>query len=554
MIDAVIIPSLEKVFPGTDIASLKSLSKISVLRGERLSFQLAYRESEPAWKLHRVWYTPRVTGPLADFVSIRLVDFIPSKMPVYPGRWRLDNYLTTEPGLFPDLLSDLSMGGMAPVCNFQTRCLWVSLDIPRDLPGGEYEISVGLYAGENAAVSKTLTVKVIPAVLPEQKMQVTQWFHCDCLADYYRVEIFSERHWEIIENFAATAVKNGINTLLTPVFTPPLDTAIGHERKTVQLVGVTLEDGRYSFDYSLLDRWIDMCDRIGIKYLEISHFFTQWGAAHAPKIIATVDGVRRRIFGWDTDATGEEYVSFLNSFIPDFLAHMRARGDDRRCIFHVSDEPNEKNLEQYGRSRAVVAPLLEGYICMDALSNIEFWKRGYVSTPCPANNHIEPFLEANVPGLWTYYCCSQGEGVSNRFFAMPGARTRAIGMQLYKYSIAGFLQWGYNFYYNQGSYDFVNPYADSTGDYFVPSGDAYSVYPAQDGTALESMRLVQFYEGLQDRSAMELCESLIGRERVIKALEEAYGREIKFSHCPASSEAMLAIREKINLLIESAVE
>ena len=31
------------------------------------------------------------------------------------------------------------------------------------------------------------------------------------------------------------------------------------------------------------------------------------------------------------------------------------------------------------------------------------------------------------------------------------ARTRVIGAQFWKYKIAGFLQWGYNFYNSQGS-------------------------------------------------------------------------------------------------------
>lgn len=551
MVKAKLISSLEKCFPGTDIGGLNPVEKISVLRGERLSLQLAFREDD-ILKPHRAWYIPRVTGALAQYSTIRLVDFIPSLMPAYPGKSD-DNYLSTEPGLYPDLLSELQMQGRVPVCNFETRCAWITIEIPADFPGGIYEVGAGLYSGEEEIAKCVAQVTVIPAVLPEQKMYVTQWFHCDCLADYYKVKVFSERHWKIIENFARTAVKNGINTLLTPVFTPPLDTAIGSERRTVQLVDVSVEAGEYSFGYEKLDRWIDMCDRVGIKYFEISHFFTQWGAAHAPKIIAKVNGKTKRIFGWDTDASGEEYSRFIRTFIVDFISHMKSRGDDGRCIFHISDEPNAKNIEQYGKSRAVVADLLEDYMSMDALSNIEFWQRGFVRTPCASNNHIEPFLEAGVPGLWTYYCCGQGVGVSNRFFVMPGARTRAIGMQFYKYGIAGFLQWGYNFYYNQGSYDFVNPYLDSTGGYFVPSGDAYSVYPSHDGRALESMRIVQFHEALQDRRAMELAEGYYGKERVVAEMEKVIG-EIKFSKCPGKSEEMLAVRERVNEMIAGAVK
>lgn len=381
-------------------------------------------------------------------------------------------------------------------------------------------------------------------------MYVTQWFHCDSLAQYYHVEAFSERHWEIIENFARTAVKNGINLLLTPVFTPPLDTAIGGERLTTQLVGVRRDNGVYSFDYTLLDRWIEMCDRIGIRYFEISHLFTQWGAGHAPKIMATVDGTETRLFGWDTDATGEEYSAFLQTFLPDFLAHMKARGDDKRCLFHVSDEPSAEHLDQYRRSKAVVEDILKDYIIMDALSEYEYYRDGVVRTPIPATTAIQPFLDAEINGLWTYYCCGQYIGVSNRLMAMPSWRTRFIGAQFYKYRIKGFLQWGYNFYNNEKSVDAVNPFVETCGENWVPGGDCFSVYPASDGTALESLRLPVFREALEDCAAMQLAERLCGRETVLAAMETVVG-EIRFDRCVTNGRDLLLMREEINRLIEA---
>lgn len=551
MIKTRLISSLDKCFPETQPSSLPALTRLSALRGEVVSLQLVMRDDDPAAP-HRRWVEPRLEGDLAETAEVRCVDYVPSLMPVYPDPARSDDgYLKKEPGLYPDLLSPLGMGGRAAVCSFQTRTLWITLRLPADLAPGDHTLTVSLFDGGELS-RDTLTLHVIDAVLSESELPFTQWFHCDCLAQYYNVPIFSEEHWRIIEAFARTAVGGGINTLLTPIFTPPLDTGIGHERPTVQLVGVTRRGGEYSFDYSLLDRWLDMCRRVGIKYYEISHLFTQWGATHAPKIMADDEGEYRRIFGWETDAAKGEYPRFLRTFLPDFIAHMKSRGEDGRCIFHISDEPNADNIEEYTASRAVVADLLEGYTVMDALSNIEFWRRGIVTTPVVANNHIEPFIDNNVPNLWTYYCCGQGVGVSNRFFAMPGARTRFIGWQLYKYRIAGFLQWGYNFYMNQGSYDPVDPFLDSTAQYFVPSGDAYSVYPAPDGTAWDSMRLVQFHEALQDRSAALLCERLVGRDRVLDALESRCG-EIVFSRCVCDTQQQLSLREAVNSLIEAAL-
>jgi hypothetical protein len=396
-------------------------------------------------------------------------------------------------------------------------------------------------------------VTVINAMLPAQEMRVTQWFHTDCLANYYNVPAWSEEHWRIVENFARTARRNGINLLLTPVFTPALDTVVGGERTTVQLVDVCKNGDAYSFGFEKLDRWIEMCNRVGIEYFEIAHLFTQWGAEHAPKVMATVDGAYKKIFGWETAATGEEYSTFLRAFLAAFLDHMKARGDDKRCYFHISDEPNETQLESYKAAKAVVYDLIKDYPIMDALSNFEFFKQGIVPLPIPSNDHVEPFIEAKVPGLWTYYCCGQLSGVSNRMMAMPLWRTRSIGYQFYKYDIAGFLQWGYNFYNTCGSIDPINPYVDACGEYWVPAGDTYSVYPAQNGEALESIRILSFYEALQDVRAMKVAEAYYGKDAVVAAMEEILG-EIKFSKCATDANTILAMRAKINDMIAAAVK
>ena len=71
-----------------------------------------------------------------------------------------------------------------------------------------------------------------------------------------------------------------MNTVLLPAFTPPLDTPVGKERPTAQLVGVTLKNGGYSFDFSLMERYIRIMLKCGIKYFEHSHLFTPVSYTH----------------------------------------------------------------------------------------------------------------------------------------------------------------------------------------------------------------------------------------------------------------------------------
>ncbi len=555
MIKAKIISSLEKVFIDKSIDEYSQLKSISALRGERVNFQIAYTYDMKGGPVPYVAprLMPTLSGELSKYATLRQIMYVPVNFTAH-ARGFDDNYLRTAPGLYPDVLRPLYYGGTMTFAKGSLNAVWVEVNIPKDMVAGKYDFTISFDGGEYGSSVSTIEVEVINAVLPDEDIYFTQWFHADCLANYYNLEVWSDRHFEIVENFIRTARRNGINMILTPVFTPPLDTAVGGERRTTQLVGVEVDNGTYSFSFDLLDRWIDILDRCGVEYIEISHLFTQWGAKHAPKIMATVDGEYKKIFGWETDAHSDEYAAFLHAFLPALIAHMKNRGDDKRCFFHVSDEPHKGDEDNYRKSKSIVADILKDYTIMDALSTIEFYNTGIIDHPIPSNSKITPFLEANIPGLWTYYCVSQPIEVSNRFHTMPGWRNRSIGMQMYKYNIAGFLQWGYNFYNNQFSGDPINPFYEQSADYAFQGGDAFSVYPAMDGTALESPRLAVFYEALQDIKAMKLAESLTSHDTVVAAIENALGKEITFDTCAKSSESMHRIREAVNTIIKNKIK
>jgi hypothetical protein len=144
-------------------------------------------------------------------------------------------------------------------------------------------------------------------------------------------------------------------------------------------------------------------------------------------------------------------------------------------------------------------------------------------------NHIEPFA-GKVPALWTYYCCSQHKDyVPNRFFSMPSLRNRVLGVLMYKYEVRGFLQWGYNFWYSQLSVREIDPFTVTDAGKAFPSGDAFVVYPGENGTPLLSLRLKVFYEALQDMRALQLLEQHIGRDATEALLEEGFEQPLSFT-------------------------
>jgi len=542
------ISCLEKVFLDEPLHA-DAQTVFAGFQNECISFQLAVTGDEA---VHMTSVTLKADSPLASCIRLRAVHSVPVRLATrYDAD---DNYLRKTPGLYPDLLRDLRPGNPAGdlrLCAGQWQCFWIDAEPNGRFAPGDYPVTltlINVLTGEEMA-STSVTVSLLPGFLPAQKLKRTSWFHSDCLADYYRVPVFSEDYWRIVENFVRTAVHRGYNMLLTPLFTPPLDTAVGGERTTVQLIDVTIVKGQYVFGFEKLHRWVRMAQVCGMQYFEMSHLFTQWGAKHAPKIMATVDGEYKRIFGWETEATGEAYAAFLRAFLPQLMQELRKLGIKEHTFFHISDEPRTDMMADYKSARALVAPYVEGCTIMDALSDYAFYTSGAVTCPIPAINHLEPFLENNVPGLWTYYCVSQYKDVTNLFIAMPSTRTRMLGVQLYRYQIAGFLQWGYNFYNTFWSAYPINPYFTTDADGRFHAGDPLQVYPGEGGVPEESLRIVVLHQAMQDLRALEWLETLIGREKTLALLFDCAQGPLTLTEYPHDPAFFATLRQRVNAAI-----
>lgn len=533
-----LLSSLVKVFQDEEPVYQPECLLLSGLWGETVSFQAAYTGNY----FMRERVDVRVVSPIKKYVRVRTVEQVPVKRAV--NEKVDDYYLKTTPGIYPDLLRDLKDGKVI-VCTNQWRSLWVDVEVTNAIPAGEYDIEIQLVKEDKVVCSSIMKITVIGVELPKQKLMHTEWMHADCLADYYKVDVFSEEHWEIIENYFHEYVERGGNMMMAPLFTSPLDTAIGLERTTTQLIDVEVKDGEYTFGFDRMKRWIDLCKACGIEYFEMSHLFSQWGAKYAPKVVVMVDGKEEKIFGWHTPAVGE-YTRFLEAFLPQLIGKLKEWGIAEVTYFHISDEPREEDLETYKKAKESLGNMLDGFHTFDALSSYEFYRHGLIDKPIPGNNEIEEFMEHGLTDMWTYYCTGQYYEVSNRFMSMPSARNRIYGVQLYKYDIIGILHWGYNFYNSQFSIEQINPYEVTDACDAFPAGDPFLVYPGPDRHPEESIRMMVHYEALTDLRAFKLLESLTSKEHVMELIEGELAEPLTFRRYPKSDMYLITLRNRVN--------
>lgn len=529
-----LLSSLEKIF-SDEAPSATELDSLTLLTAEKGNVQFVFQATENA------------DIPVSINSGVPYEAFTVKEIPSSYAIAEDNNSVVLrggKPGNYPDLLMPLT--DFLSTEKGKWYSIWVKLSAVK---AGNFSLTVK--AGEE---EKTLPVKVLECVLPEQELLCTHWFHSDCLSTYYKIDVFSDEYWRISENFIKTAVEHGINTILTPLFTPPLDTAVGGERPTVQLVNVEKKENTYTFGFEKLGKWIDMCMNNGVKYLEMSHLFTQWGANHAPKIMSQTSKGYRRIFGWETNSALRGYRNFLLQFSRALTPYLREKGVWDRCIFHVSDEPSILQFYSYRRCAKIIEECFPGCRRFDALSDFGFYKKGVVPIPVPCCNNIDDFM-GKVPELWTYYCCGQYmDNVPNRFFCMPSVRNRVLGILMYAYDVKGFLQWGYNFWYTQYSLRAADPFTESDAGGKFPSGDSYVVYPAPDGSAWCSLRFEVFYEATEDMRACKKLEELTSREYVLGIIGKNLPKKLSFKDYPVDAQWLLGVRANINAEIASKTE
>lgn len=542
-----LLDDLQKVFCREELSATPRKSNVfKVLQGQRLNFQIAVKAPS------HTFVKFDVDSLFRDCVTLRQVGMVFCDHPCDP----LDQFrISAEPGFYPDPLLPIFPGELLSMpCNREWLSIWVSVDIPRECPSGKHPLRIAISTAKRETNLKWLPeippecidviLDIIPAELPKQTLWSCSWFHTDCLQKWYHCGFEDERFWGILRDYLKDMAGHGINVLFTPLWSIPLDTAIGWERPTCQLIGITEAEGRYAFDFSLLDRWIETARECGIERFEMVHAFTQWGAAATPKII--VNGERR--FGWDVPSDSEEYRVFLDQLLPALTDYLRSKELQGKCIFHNSDEPNGEAVAAYKKCLALLEKHLnpEEFPVFDALSDARYVKEGISRRPIPQTDYFDSFKELDLDARWCYYCCNWAKDVPNRFFGMPSSRNRVLGVLLYACGAEGFLHWGHNFWFSQFSLDQeLNPWHSTTAGYGFFGGDSFHVYPGNDGRPVDSIHYEVFSEAMQDYQACQLLEALAGRDAVMEILQEGLERPLKMTDYPHEAEWLSQVTGRI---------
>jgi hypothetical protein len=484
--------SLRRFYPQSP-AERRNELRLETVRGAGLSLQIVCRCSDAPATV-----SARVDAPEGIRMRVRRAGLAPVR------------HFTTEtpaeelegtgaiPGYVPDPLLPEATAKMGP---WETTSFWVSIEAGDTVTPGEHRLTATLSTDAGDLPPMPIALDVHPATLRERTdFPVTHWLYADAIADWYRVDLFGEPFWRLLASYFRNLAKHRSDTIYVPLFTPPLD---GVKRPT-QLLGIAQDGQDYAFDWSLVDRWVATAREAGLSRFEWTHLFTQWGARHAIRIYHGHGEDGTLLWKPQTPATGETYHAFLSLFLPAFERYLRANDLLDRSFFHLSDEPSgAEHLETYRSARALLWELAPWMSVMDAMHEVDFVKEGLTDTPIALLPAVPDFQAEGLP-VWAYFCCQPRGRFLNRMLDTPLTKIRMSGWIMYRLGVAGFLHWGYNYWYRRQTTELIDPFTVTDAHAWPNwgSGDPFVVYPGPDGP-LDSIRWEIFAESLQDYALLQ---------------------------------------------------
>ena len=418
-------------------------------------------------------------------------------------------YEIDVPGLVPDRLDPLGRFG-ARFLPDQWQSLVVELTAPLD--PGSHTLDIRFVDDDGIIADATQRLEVVSVTGTVASFHHSEWIHVDALQAWSGVEAFDERHWDLIDKAVELAASAGVDTLFTPILTPPIDVDPTSPPLATQLVVVHRQGDRWSFDFDRLDRWSRIARRHGITHLEFSHLFCQ-GEVDRPADVYDADG--NHLFGSHLPTEG--YRDFLAILLPALDQWSRRHGWSDALYWHVSDEPRANQYTSYRKAVDMVRRTVPEATVIDAVDDPRF--ATVVDVPVTIYGHLLECEAAGLDGMWAYTSCASTFWEPNRHLGMPLTRLRALGLLLWWHHTPGLLHWALNFWFDQFSRYLVDPNADTSADLAFPSGDSSVIYPRIDGSLVPSLRLKVLAQLHEDVRLLRRVEDAVGRPTVVELIE-----------------------------------
>ncbi|MFD0762082.1 glycoside hydrolase domain-containing protein [Lutibacter aestuarii] len=484
----------------------------NVWKGERASLQLALWSKDSITK---------VVAEISDFKSET-----GEKLPSSIAQSRFVKYVITDEfaqgcgyrkpedfkaSLVADALDTVSSYA---VKQFETRPLWITINIPENATQGTYVSTLKLLIEGQKTQSFTLSFNVLPKTLPPPtawKFHLDLWQNPYAVARYHQVEPWSKKHWELLTPLMKELADAGQKVITVSLNKrpwggqtfDPFDSMIKWKKKV---------DGTWEYDFTIFDNWVEFMMNLGIKNQISCYSMVPWGNE-----FYYFDETTNQELKVKAPPGSKEYEQLWIPFLTKFKVHLKTKGwntitrmamderkpDEMKAMFNLlntyapefgaSFADNHKSYKLYPNQLKDLSVAFGATIDEEDLQLRK--QNGYISTH--------------------YVCCS--DKFPNVFTFSDPSEGVFIGWYSIAAGFDGFLRWAYNSWVE-------NPLQDSRFRTW-PAGDTYLVYP----DARSSIRFETLREGIEDAEKIRILRQYLSENNKIEELKELNKMVEKFN-------------------------
>lgn len=450
----------------------------------------------------------------------------------YPVKMYIEGFLTDDDGIQKaDVLLHQDYAESAAA---YPTAVWVEIEIPGDAAPGDFPVEVALHASlydedEHVDARAQLTLTVIDYAMPAPKdysFYLDLWQHSSNIARQHDVPLFSDAHFAVLSKYAKSLADLGQKAVTVIASDRPWsgqdcqkDISFGGNLFEYSMVRITKNCEVYEFDFSVMQRYIDVCTDAGMGGdIEIYGLINIW--SENPLCTDHIEPIRIRYL--DKADGCMKYVregSVLRRYIQALEQYFIETNQIQRVRI-AADEPGD--VEKFRKSLDLMQRLAPRFRYQAAINHAEFIEEFKEQMDCAA-----PYLRCSVVEydqltafhrehpekklLW-YICC--GKSWPNTFLCSPLIEGRQTGILTYILGFDGFLRWAYTAWPDR-------PREEIRYSLFQ-AGDVNFVYPARNGEVLLSLRYKNLKRGIEDFELIRAAAARFGEARIREMLKRVF--------------------------------
>lgn len=423
------------------------------------------------------------------------------------------------------------------VDSHKVQPVWIEADIGENTEPGRYIPEIKVYGHrmfEDEVLLRTLTfeIKVMDVKLKKPQdysFYLDLWQHNSNIARKYDFELWSDKHFEIMEKYIASLADLGQKAISAVVSEIPWSGQWSAYNRIdpsnlfeYNIVGVKLnKSGQWEYDFKALNRYVNLCVKYGIKQeIEVFGLLNIWlmgDAGYGAVMKDYDDAVRIRYY--DESSKTFKYMKWKE----DFIAYVKAlesnfiRNGWIDIVRIAADEPADPELFTLRLNTIKeAAPSFKYKAAINEVSFIENNIEGMCDYVPILNCVCSEFqklkeIKKKIEGEISYYVCCI-PSLPNTFIISHLLEARLIPWLSWYLGLDGFLRWNYTVWPDDPlrkiSYQYPSFHA----------GDTNFVYPGRDGEPMLTLRYKALQRGIRDYEIISSYVAKTGNDEEIYQL------------------------------------